>query len=588
MCGISGIVLSKGKCDEFQLMNSINTIRYRGPDGVGVKLLANDSVGLAHRRLSIIDLSEAGHQPMCNEDGSIWITFNGEIYNYKLLKQKLVANGHCFKSHSDTEVLIHGYEEWGEELLSKIEGMFALAIWDENKNQLLLARDRLGIKPLYYYKDESSFIFASELKAMYPFHQFKRDLNYKALIDYLHFYVIPAPATIWNNTYKLKPGTYLTINLSGEIEQTSYWSIKPGNTIVDEQRAIENTNDLVTKSVQSHLESDVPIGLFLSSGYDSTTLLAYLKEYRESVNTFSIGFKDSLKSEHKEASWIAEHFSTSHHELVLDEQFLNVTEDLFNYYDEPYAVSSMVSYYYVSKLASSYNKVVFAGDGGDEVFGGYKWYREINKDFINRSWWRKIFLSSTNQLKDYYQKAYFKYMGTDLEWVNSILSPDAQVYYPANPMACFDLPDEYWHLNPVKVFQLLDYKFFVPDVALPRSDRSSMATSLEVRVPMLDHNLVDYTMDLDVNVYFKPDVKKYLLFENMKNRVPNRVLELPKKGFGNPLDNFFKQRVRISDEIKNSKLFSQVGVFVQIDFERLNKKQLWLLYCLSIWYAKWS
>lgn len=587
MCGIAGIVQHTA-VDKESVVSAINSINYRGPDGSGVKILNDGAVGFGHRRLSIIDLSETGSQPMCNEDETIWITFNGEIYNYKSLREILIAKGHTFKSHSDTEVLIHGYEEWGTGLLDRIEGMFAFAIWDESKKHLFMARDRLGIKPLYYYSDGQAFIFGSELKAFYAFPQFKRSLSYTALIDYLNLLVIPAPATIWNNTFKVMPGHYLIYTPGEEAVQQAYWSLSPSNTLVSSEQAIGQVNELLTQAVQTHLESDVPVGLFLSSGYDSSALLAYMRDLNQDVNTFSIGFENSVKTEHREAAWVAEHFKTTHYEWVLDEHFLDVTDNLFNYYDEPYAISSMVSFYYISKLAAKHNKVVFAGDGGDEVFGGYRWYTDVYKNFNARGWWSRMFRSSTHDLKSFYKHQYLRHMGMDLTWVRNLLSEDAQGYYPTDPLAAFNLPEEYWCLHPVKVFQLLDYKFFVPDVALPRSDRSSMANSLEVRVPLLDHRLVEYTMQLDTKVYYKPGVKKYLLHENIKSRVPQRVLELPKRGFGNPLEYFERNRDAVISDLSSSSLFKSSGFFNQLQLKEFSKKQLWLLYCLKCWYSKWA
>lgn len=588
MCGVSGIVLNGFRVNETHLIEAANRISYRGPDGSGVKVLSDGTVGIGHRRLSIIDLSESGSQPMSNENGTVWITFNGEVYNYRSLREILLAKGHTFRSHSDTEVLIHGYEEWGTGLLDKLEGMFAFAIWDENKKHLFIARDRLGIKPLYYYSDGQAFIFGSELKAFYAFPQFNRDLNYTALIDYLNLFVIPAPATIWSNTFKVMPGHYLLYTPGGEAVQQAYWSLTPANKTVSSEQAIGQVNELLTQAVQSHLESDVPVGLFLSSGYDSSALLAYMKNFNENVNTFSIGFENSAKTEHTEAAWIANHFKVKHHELVLDEDYLKVADSLFDYYDEPYAVSSMVSYYYVSQLASKNNKVVFSGDGGDEVFGGYRWYDDVYKNFYSRNWWNRTFQSSVKSLSSYYRNHYFKAMGTDLNWVRSLLSEDMSRYHRADPLSAFNLPDEYWHLHPVKVFQLLDYKFFVPDVALPRSDRSSMANSLEVRVPLLDHRLVEYTMQLDPKVFYKPGVKKYLLHENIKSRVPKRILELPKRGFGNPLEYFDRNREAVISDLANSRLFKSAGFFKQLQLNQFTKKQLWLLFCLKCWYSKWT
>ncbi|MBX2898793.1 MAG: asparagine synthase (glutamine-hydrolyzing) [Cyclobacteriaceae bacterium] len=585
---MAGIVLNGCAINEVHLNEATNRISYRGPDGGGVKVLYNGTVGLGHRRLSIIDLSESGAQPMSNENGTIWITFNGEIYNYKSLREILIAKGHRFKSHSDTEVLIHGYEEWGTGLLEKIAGMFAFAIWDENQKHLFMARDRLGIKPLFYYHDDQTFIFGSELKSFYPFPQFKRDISYNSVIDYLNFSTIPAPATIWNRTFKVKPGHYIIYRPNEKVSQQSYWTLTPSNRVIDEEQATGEVNQMLKNTVQSHLESDVPVGLFLSSGYDSTALLAYMKAHNLDVNTFSIGFEKSQKTEHREAGWIASHFETTHHELILGEEFLSITEEMFDYYDEPYSVSSMISFHYLSQMAAKHNKVVFAGDGGDEVFGGYRWYKYIDRDFSDRNVWSRIFRSSTQDLRTFYKTHYMKYMCMDANWVKNLISEDANSHYPEDPLAIFDLSDDFWHLHPVKVFQLLDYKFFVPDVALPRSDRSGMINSLEIRIPFLDHKLVEYTMQLDTHVYYKAGIKKFLLHENIKSRLPNQILELPKRGFGNPLEYFDRNRSIIISDLVSSRLLSASGLFKRLDLASYSKEQLWLLYCLKCWYEKWA
>lgn len=587
MCGISGIILRNGTCDIDSLSESIRSLAHRGPDGYGIRVLNDNRVGLCHARLSIIDLTAAGHQPMSNEDDTIWLTFNGEIYNYQILRKNLMEYGHRFKSYSDSEVILHGYEQWGIDVFNRIEGMFALAIWDERSQCLILARDRLGIKPLNYYLDNKVLIFGSELKAITCFKEFNKRLNYQGLVDYLNYSAVPAPMTIWHDTFKLEPGHYLIYRRDCETESKQYWSIKPGRELVDPIDAIEEAGKLLRQAVEGHLVSDVPIGLFLSSGYDSSALLLFMQSFVGCTNTYSIGFKNSIRSEHVEAAIIANHFGTRHHELLLDEDYLSITRSLFNFYDEPFAVSSMVSYHYASSMASKRNKVVFAGDGGDEVFGGYKWYNEINALYQGRRWWDHLFSSSTASIRDFYLKVYKRRMCSDPSWVKTIASKNLQNQCELTSYSAFEMPEEYWHLHPVKVLQLLDYKYFVPDIALPRADHSSMSCSLEVRVPFLDHHLVEFTMRLDPTVYFKIDKKKFLLYENIRHGIPENVLNLPKRGFSNPLDNFFEKRRDVAVELRNSELFKSNELFDNIDFEKQNPQQLWLLYCLECWYSKW-
>lgn len=587
MCGIIGIS-SPDLVDEAKLRTSVMWMRHRGPDGEGFTLHADGKVGLGHSRLSIIDLSKSGAQPMTNEDGNVCVTFNGEIYNYKALKKDLISKGHDFKSLSDTEVLVHGYEEWGTKLFEKLEGMFAIGVWDGRRKKIILGRDRFGIKPLYYYYDGKTFIFGSELKSFYPFKEFQKDLDLSSVIDYLHYYVIPAPKTIWKNTYKLLPGYCLVYSPDrNEIIKNNYWSINPESNKVRDGEAIERTHFLIDQSVHRHLESDVPVGVFLSSGYDSSALVSYTKKFTADIDTFSIGFQGSSKTEHKEAATIAQHFGTTHHEMVLDEDYMGVLPDLSSFYDEPFGVTSMVSYYYVSRLARQKNKVVFAGDGGDEVFGGYTWYDTIQKQFRQRGLLQRIRHLQAANLKAFYQSSYFSFMGTSIPWVKEILSKDLNQFYPEDVYWPYSLPEEQWRLSPLKVFQLLDFKRFLPDVALPRADRSSMAASLEVRVPFLDHHLVEYLIALDESVYHKAGVKKYLLYENIKSKLPQEILSLPKKGFGNPLDPFYAGKRAIVSQMRDGRLLRSGWFNEHVSLDRLNKKQLWLLYNLELWLSKW-
>lgn len=587
MCGIIGICSSK-TVNEHELRNAILFIEHRGPDGDGLAIMPNGRVGLGHRRLSIIDLSDSGAQPMSNEEGTVWVTFNGEIYNYRHLRSELIKRQHQFKGHSDTEVLVHGYEEWGTALVDRLEGMFAFGIWDEKNQQLVLGRDRLGIKPLYYYCGENCFIFGSELKSFYPLSGFEREIDLSSVLDYLHYYVIPAPKTIWKNTFKLLPAHYLVYTPgSNKCVLEEYWSLAPDSKRMSSMEAVEQARSMFERSVKYHLESDVPIGVFLSSGYDSSALASYVRKLNGNVDTFSIGFKGSAKSEHRDAATIAKHFGTTHHELVLDEDYMDVLPRLSSYYDEPFGVTSMVSYYYVSQLASEHNKVVFAGDGGDEVFGGYGWYHAIMKQFGQRSLLQKLSHLSVENRKAFYQNSYFTFMGTDIPWVKGIISDDLAKYYPDDIYWPYTLPDEHWHLDPIKVFQMLDFKRYLPDVALPRADRSSMATSLEVRVPFLDHNLVEFLMGLDKSVYYKPPVKKFLLHEIIKDKLPEAILKLPKKGFGNPLDPFYAGRQKIISRIQAGSLLNTRWFNEKLDLQQLDKKQLWLLYNLELWITKW-
>lgn len=536
MCGIIGYISQSQPIRQSQFDQMRDRLEHRGPDGFGTKICSNGQVALGHRRLSIIDLSQQGHQPMCNETASIWLTYNGEIYNFQSLRSELLASGHRFRSHTDSEVLLHGYEEWGmEELLHRLKGMFAFAIWDEDKQQLFAARDRFGIKPFYYYLDEQRFIFASEMKGITACSDIKKELNPNAIADYFIYSYIPHPSSVWTAIHKLLPAHYLIYDKkSQQLQQKKYWQLKYDNQKISDEAAIHQTEQLIQQAVREHLVSDVPVGLFLSGGYDSSTLLRCMYDQQQQVSTFTLGFENSARSEHHQATNIAKRFEAHHQEKLIskDDGFLPLLRQLAAHYDEPYATSSMLSYFYVSKLATTNHKVVLAGDGGDEAFGGYKWYNGLDKLMHKKrfdQWWQ---FKSDKKKRNYLLKHYYKSMtGTYHTFSNNtILHPDliAQMkdrqlwYYEKQYRA---------DLSPLKLFQHLDTQTFILESCLVRADLSSMMHSLEVRVPFLDHEIFEFTAHLHPDVYFKKGVKKYLIHENLKRYVGENILNMPKRGF---------------------------------------------------------
>ena len=550
MCGIVGqINYTRDKIDRVLFDSMRDTLIHRGPDGYGTELLHNESIAFGHRRLSIIDLSDDGKQPMCNEDNSVWITFNGEIYNFYILKKELVSKGHIFKSKSDTEVLIHGYEEWGiENLLKKIKGMFAFAIYDQNNNKLIAARDRFGIKPFYYYQDHEKLIFASELKAITKNPNFKKEIDKSSISDFFTYSYVPNPKTIWKNTKKLSPASFFEIDLNKtcDIREEKYWKLESGNTIISDKDAIEKANMLIHKATKEHLTSDVPVGLFLSGGYDSSTLLMHMKDLQYDVNSFSIGFDNSNRSEHLIARDISSTFGSNHYENILSEETdtFSLLEKLAFNFDEPFAISSMIPYYRVSELASQHSKVAIVGDGGDEAFGGYKWHYAIDNYYKNLTLKQRIKEFIRTNKREVNTQMYNKWMtGVYDELINTNLI-NKDISDMAKKQGLF-LFKKYYdkNISPVKSWQLLDVHTFIPEPCLTRADRSSMAHSLEVRVPFLDHEIFEFTFQLNEKTYMKHGIKKFLIHENLKNRVNKEVIDMPKRGFSfQHLDKLFDDK----------------------------------------------
>jgi len=374
MCGIVGIWDFQTYVDANTLKKMRDLLHHRGPDDKGIFI--DGQIGLAHRRLSIIDLSKSGNQPMCNEDASVWITYNGEIYNFKEIRNKLEEKGHKFKSESDTEVIIHAYEEYGPKCLSLLNGMFAFAIWDSNKKQLFLARDRIGQKPLVCYKDDNKFIFASELKAILPYPEVDKEISNEAISHYLSFGYVPAPLCIFKNMFKLEPGHYAIVDKTSNVAITQYWDINLNNTVIrSEKQYCNEILEGLREATKKRMISDVPLGAFLSGGIDSSAVVAMMSELSDQpVRTFSIGFEEQEFDETKYARKISELFSTEHKEKIVKMDAIQVMDDLVWHYNEPYADSSAIPTFYLSKMTRNYVTVALSGDAGDESFLGYTRY----------------------------------------------------------------------------------------------------------------------------------------------------------------------------------------------------------------------
>jgi asparagine synthase (glutamine-hydrolysing) len=558
MCGISGIWNYKTEkpvdCERLTRMTRI--IAHRGPDGEGYHW--GRAIGLGHQRLSIIDL-EGGHQPMCNEDGSIWIVFNGEIYNYPELRQELLQHGHQFRTKSDTEAILHLYEDYGEWCLSKLRGMFALALWDERNQKLLLARDRVGIKPLFYGLGKDGIAFGSELKCVRESGQISLAIDPTATADlFTHFY-IPGPKTIYRDAFALEPAHFLLVSQHG-IRKQKYWDLQDGTLELKKEEDYEGRlYELLRESVGCHLLSDVPVGAFLSGGVDSGGVVALMSQLvQQPVVTCSIGFEEQQYNELGAAGTVASLFHTDHHEHIVKPEPAKVLADLVNFYDQPFPDHSAIPTYYVSQMARRNVKVVLSGDGGDENFGGYRRYAQLlalekirqkapafalkpfqtfpgdrkgNSFFARAQRWM-------HQLSIGTRDAYLHGMTiTDPAMRSRLFSKDLQALLADyDPLEGFrDIYNRAPGSDLLSKIFYLDLKTYLVDDILTKVDRASMANSLEVRVPLLDHRIVEFAYSLPLRMKLRHGKRKYLLRKVLSRHIPDDHLNLKKKGFSVPM-----------------------------------------------------
>lgn len=592
MCGILGQVSFRGPVDEAVFSSMRDTLIHRGPDGFDSWFSENRKIALGHRRLTLLDLTESGKQPMTNEDGTIWLTFNGEIYNYIELKKELESFGHVFKSTTDTEVIIHGFEQWGKDMINKLKGMFAFGLWNNNTKKLFIARDRFGIKPLYYYKSNKCFIFASEIKAIIKNPAVSREIDFSSMSDYLTYRYVPSPGTIWKNIKKLPPAQFLELDVTGHEQISEYWKIQFGSNRISDKKAVDKVDELLRNSVATHIRCDVPVGSFLSGGYDSSAMVYYLSCLNYNPQTFSIGFEGWKESEHQYAEMVANHFSTKHTSTMIGPESLDILEKLATVYDEPLADISIVPTYMVSKAASQKVKTVLSGEGADELFCGYSWHYALsntNSMVSNLLRLKALFTSPKN---NYFvnQYAHAMAMGSfDRQNISELLNPDLHTFTP-------DYSDWFYaknyknNVSTIKAFQNMDIKCFMGELVLTKIDRASMANSLEVRVPFLDHELYEFVLGLDDSVYFKPGEKKYLLRENIKNHLPQKIINRSKQGFVGP-DSYYMNIEWYASKIRGGRLLSD-QIINSHKVEKLivekDHWRLWKILVLELWYAKWN
>lgn len=560
MCGIFGILFKDDNriVKEDLIRSAIATMIHRGPDAEGVFVERN--IGLGHRRLSIIGLS-SGHQPIFNEDGNICVVFNGEIYNFMELKERLEGAGHRFYTKTDTEVIVHSYEEWGEKCIEKFRGMFAFAIYDSKRKSIFIARDRIGIKPLYFYDDKEVFVFASEIKAILNTGLVNPEVNLGAIDFYITLGYVPAPETLFRNIYKLEPGHYIVADENG-MKKDEYWSLRINiyeNHLPPFEESCERLNELLFECVKSHLVSDVPLGVFLSGGLDSSSIVAFMsKIFDKPIKTFSVGYEDARDvSELDFARKVAKDFKTEHYEFILKPgDFFESIETFLYYSEEPVVESAAIALYHLSKLARSNVTVLLSGEGADELFGGYPLYRKMYG--IERIYRSLRFVPSIRKLGFYklLPEKYSKY----LYWVST---PFEERYKTVSSDIVPAIKDDMYSedfreiidgmvenffqnvfsgLSGMSILQKMlyvDTKYWLPDDLLLKADKMTMATSVELRVPFLDHKLVEFAFSLPDYFKVNRDEGKLILKKAVGGILPREIIYRQKKGFPVPISRWF-------------------------------------------------
>ena len=608
MCGIAGWMgVAPRAGAELALERMCDAIRHRGPDDDGYFI--DSGIALGMRRLSIIDVA-GGRQPVVDETGSTYAVFNGEIYNYRQLRRRLELAGHNLTSLGDSEALVHLYEEHDKAFVHTLRGMFALAIWDARRQRLLLARDRVGIKPLYYWNTPERLVFASELRSLLTLSDFPCALDHHAVGQYLTLGYVPDPRSIFEGVKKLPPGHLLTRDRDGQVKLERYWSaasIAP--RAISEQEATEELQRLLSESVSCHRESDVALGAFLSGGIDSSTVVAHLsRQMDRPVQTFSIGFAEREFNEAPHAAEVATALGTQHTELIVRPDVDQLVDVVVRSFDEPFGDSSALPTYLVSRLAREHVTVALSGDGGDELFGGYTRYAELLRRREVRPKHLRLLLGGIahalphstpgrNRLLDLGRTRWARYAAT----VAAAPAPaEGGVALPEIVDAVGSLDEllEPWSAESgsrdfLRGMMLVDLQSYLPGDILTKVDRASMAVSLEARVPLLDHELVEFALSLPSHLTMRNGTGKWILRKAIVGVVPPSVLERPKRGFGVPLDSWFRWelRHRIDDLMRND---SPIREFVDAtavrriatEHQRARRDHsllIWRLLVLDLW-----
>ncbi len=619
MCGIAGfadgVVAATREGDEALVRAMCGVIRHRGPNDEGVHV--EPGVGLGMRRLSIIDLS-TGHQPMRNEDGTVLVVFNGEIYNYRELRHELESHGHAFHTSSDTETIVHAYEQWGEDAFARLRGMFGIALWDRTKRTLLLARDRAGIKPLHYVTHAGRLYFGSEIKSLLTAGAAPRELDPTALDHYLSFLYAPRDRAMFKGVSKLPPGHLLRWRY-GRAEVRQYWSIADRETFAgSEAEAASELRQVLADAVRSHMISDVPLGAFLSGGVDSSVVVGLMAQASaRPVKTFSIGFDEPQFDELEYARAVSRHFGTEHHEFIVRPDGVGILDRLIDHFDEPFADSSAIPTWYVSEVARRHVTVVLSGDGGDELFGGYDRYLPHpaverfdrlplpGKRKVAAVIWplmphgtsgkgllRRVarsddgrFLDSIAQLQCDEKRALYT-----PDFQRRLGSFDAEAFL-GNHFARFA------SLGPQSRMMRFDFETYLPDDVLTKVDRMSMAHSIESRVPLLDNEVIDFAASLPSSLKIVNGRRKHILKEAVRDLLPPSILDRKKQGFGVPLGVWFRGELAgLFSDVLDSPRTRQRGYFEPAFVNRLvaehrtgrrdHTLRLWQLLVFELWHRQ--
>jgi asparagine synthase (glutamine-hydrolysing) len=639
MCGISGFIDFKKTTGIDILQSMTNTLFHRGPDGSGLELLENPHalVGFGHRRLSIIDLSEHGKQPM--QFQHLWICFNGEVYNYAEIKKELLALGHSFSGNSDTEAIIHSYAQWGEKCIDRFIGMFAFVIYDSQKETVFCVRDRAGVKPFFYYYQDGLFLFSSELKSFHQHPRFKKELNKSSVAAFMQYGNVPTPHCIFNNCFKLKPGHSITFslmekNMASAINpdvQTQYWNVydaynKPKLTIDFETAKIE-TEAVLSSACNYRMVADVPVGVFLSGGYDSTAVTALLQKDRtEKLKTFTISVPDIGLNEAEYARQTAEFLGTDHTEIECTQRdALDLISDLPFYYDEPFADSSAIPTTLVSIMARKEVTVALSADAGDEVFAGYNRYdylmrygkklqsipgfaRKTMAELMNIVPAHRIpVLKNKYNFPNRYEK--LKSLLRDPSSEQMMLSLSQQYtekqltelleFQPENLITAYtskELINPFF--SPLSYMMAIDYQTYLVDDILQKVDRATMTASLEGREPFLDHRVIEYAAQLPNAFKYYNGIKKHIVREIVHKYIPKEKMDRPKMGFAIPLALWMNNELKdMVNSYINEKSIKEQGLFNWDAVNRLKIAffsgkteydfKLWYLLMFQMWYERW-
>lgn len=633
MCGIAGFLDFNNSSSLQILKQSTDVLSHRGPDGCGYEFFQNENcqVGLGHRRLSIIDLSNLANQPMWYRN--FCIIFNGEIYNYQEIKAELEKLGHVFIAHSDTEVILHAWEQWNTGMVEKFIGMFVFVIYDTHKKKLHCFRDRAGVKPFYYYWHNGLFLFASELKSFHKHPEFKKEVNPQAVHQFMQYGFIMAPLSIYNYTSKLLPGHYLQFNIQhSTFNIQKYWDVydaynKP-KLDISEPEAKKHVEELLISACKYRMVSDVPVGVFLSGGYDSTAVTALIQTHQpEKLKTYTIGFLEEEYNEAAFAKKVAAHLKTDHTEYYCtSKEAQDIIPEIPFMCDEPFGDSSIIPTTLISKLARKEVTVALSADGGDEIFGGYNKY-SIALDFLNKIS-RIPLKKSAGKLLNYFPDTLLSRISKNSAIVfkkrriaELLQEPEISTSYILDHLLSQTFSNEQMQflmsensIQPKSFFNTednlknpggsldkmlaIDYQAYLPDDILAKIDRAGMSASLEGREPLLDHRLIEFVAQLPEELKIKNGIKKYLLKEIVHDYVPKEIMERPKMGFGVPVFKWLRNDLKFyADEYMSDKDFEKHGLFKQKEVSNIINRffagdknyynLFWYLLMFQMWYKKW-